>query len=233
MTNANLKLRGEMKLQKCAVDGCNEVPSERLERFPEPVWCKPHYDLLKHKISQRDYQDFVDKLRERGIEGDPILIGALVPAEERRCCIPGCSREISTVINFEPYKVPGLTPVCDAHSFAANYASQRMNPHRIVYEMEQTRKGKAPDPYREKRRNAILALCEKYSGTKYIEHICAELQRQRIRLLAHWVQEWNRNYALGLQEWDWLVAYRANKATKKKIQHYISNICNPKVRASR
>ncbi len=233
MTNANLKLRGGMKLQKCAVDGCNEVPSEQLERFPEPLWCKAHYDLLKHRISQRDYQDFVGKLREQGIEGDPILIDALVRAEKRQCCIPGCRLAIATVINFEPYKVPGRAPVCDAHSFAAHYASQRMNPHRIVHEMEQARKAKAPDPDREKRRNAILALCKKYSGTKYIEQICAELQRQRIRLLAHWVQEWNRNYALGLQEWDWLVAYRANKATKKKIQHYISNICNPKVRASR
>ena len=233
MTNANLKLRGGITLQKCAVEGCNELPLERFVSFPRLLWCKPHYDHLWHRISQRDYQDFVSKLRERGIEGDPILIDALVRAEKRRCCIPGCSLAIATVINFEPYKVPGRAPVCDEHSFAAHYASQRMNPDRIVHEMEQARKGKAPDPYSEKRRNAILALCEKYSGTKYIEQICAELQKQRIRLLAHWVEEWNSNYNLGLQDWDWLVAYQAYKATKKKIQHYISSICHPKVRASR
>ncbi len=233
MTNANLKLRGGITLQKCAVEGCNDMPSKRLERIPEHLWCEPHYDFLRDKISQRDYQDFVRKLREQGVEGDPILIDALVPAEERRCCIPGCSREISTVINFEPHKVPGRAPVCDVHIFAAHFATQRMNPHRIVHEMEQVRKGKAPDPDSEKRRNAILALCEKYSGTKYIEQICDQLQRQRIRLLARWVDEWNKNYNLGLQDWDWLVAYRANKATKKKIQHDISDICHPKVRASR
>ena len=237
MTDAKLKLRGEIKLQKCAVEGCNEVPSERLERFREPVWCKSHYDLVRHRIAERDYQDFVSKLREHGIKKEPNLISLLTPVEKRRCCVRGCRRGCITNFSFEPYKVPGFAPVCDAHVFALNYATQRMNPHRVVYEMAQARKGRAPDPYSAKRKEAILALCAKHGnrkGKNSIELICDDLQRQRVKLLAHWQKEWNERNSLGLQEWDWLVAYKAkNKTIKDKIQKYISSVCNPKVRASR
>lgn len=238
MTDTELKLRAEVKLRQCAVAGCNEVPSERLERFPEPVWCKPHYDLVSHRIAERDYQDFVSKLQEHGLEGEPIFVSELTPLDERRCCVPHCGNDPVTRYSFEPYKVPGFAPVCKEHSFALNYATQRMNPQRVIYEMDRARKGTKADPHSEGRRNAILALCTKYANRKgkdSIRSICADLQRERVHMLANWVKEGNEKYDLGLQDWDWLVAFQAEKTKvlKKRMERFISNLCRAQVRSFR
>ena len=174
-------------------------------------------------------------LRESGLKSDPIFFDNLTPPEKRRCCFPLCRQNVITVYSFEPFRVPGRAGFCASHSFALNYATQKMNPQKIIIEMEHARKRKKPDRYTEKRKEVILALCVKYSShPNYIGKICAELQIRRIRLLDNWRQEWNRQYGLGLQKWDWSVAYKAKiKTIRQKIQNHISAVCNPRIRASR
>jgi hypothetical protein len=119
----------------------------------------------------------------------------------------------------------------DATSFD-NYVSGILNQLKeLMLLARPKRKEKIIADYADKRKQAILALCAIHRSDKdYIEKICADLQRQRILLLAHWVKEWNKVYSLGLQNWDWAVAYRSGqKPIRTKIQKHISNVCNPRL----
>ena len=240
MLSSSINLRKEIAEAwgKCSVAGCNDLPTDRLPdrmQVRDLFWCKPHADMLAAKISKKDYEDFVEALRKQGITENPTLTdGRMDKVKNRHCCVPRCNGGVITQASFEPYKQPGTAWTCDRHEFAVHYVSSRLNGRRLINDMAQrSTSRKEADPIAEKRKTTILALCAKLSGERnYIEQTCRELQRQKIPLLANWVKDWNRDHKLGLQNWDWFVAYDSGeKAVRDRIQHYISAICNPRVRS--
>lgn len=223
-------------LRRCFIHGCINPPTERLPdrmQLREYIWCKPHVDMLAAMISKRDYEDFVEVFRQNGITSDPALTDGNEPSEKRRCCVARCKDKILTGINFEPYKMPGYAWTCDRHAFAVNFVSRQLNGQHLIYELALKRNPrKGQDPHAEKRRKAILEAAARYYGKpSYMEHVCEYLQKKRVEMLENWVTEWNHKYSLGLQAWDWLVAYRKREC-KHRIQNYISRIAQLKLKCA-
>jgi hypothetical protein len=239
MLSPDITLRPEIKnaLPKCAVAGCDELPTERLPdrmQVRDLFWCKPHADMLATMISKQDYRDFIEAFQQKEITKEPVLTNARLQMLDRRCCVPRCKGGVITGTSFEPYKQPGDAWTCDRHEFAVQYVARRLNGPRLINELARKHtRHKETDPEAEKRKTAIIALCGKLSRERdYIQHVCQALQRQRIPLLANWVRDWNRDHQLGLENWDWLVAYDSRKtAVRHRIQRYISSICNPRLRS--
>ena len=198
----------------------------------EYIWCKPHADILATMISKRDYEDFVDLLRQHGITNNPVLTEGNKPLEKRQCCVPRCKGKIITGINFESYMRPGYAWTCNSHAFAVHFVTKRLNGQRLIYELALKRSPrKGQDPHAEKRRKAILEAAARYYGKPgYMEHVCEYLQKKRVEMLGNWVTEWNDRDSFGLQAWDWLVAYRKREC-KHRIQNYISRIAQLKLKS--
>jgi hypothetical protein len=90
-----------------------------------------------------------------------------------------------------------------------------------------------PDHVAERRKKAILELCEKYyrKTRNYIRAVCEGLQKKRIHMPEHWVKEWNGKHSWGLEVWDWLIAYRKPQA-KHRIENCISRLNRLRLRSS-
>lgn len=216
-----------LDLPKCAVVGCDEIPTERLPGTPTLQACKPHADRFRMVVAERDFADFRRFLSDQGITDEPLLTdGQEIPAT-RKCCVPGCAGDVISGVGFEPFKQPGKAWVCQSHYDAANYVVRRQNGERLIRELA-TRPAHH-DPERQKRQEAIRVASAKHKGKpNYIENVCRELQRQRVSMLRDWLEAWNRE-GFRVESGNWFDAYQCRSA-KQTIQRYISKASKPKVK---
>jgi hypothetical protein len=226
----NTKLRKEITeaLPKCAIAGCEELPTMRLPdamQLRHLIWCEGHGNAIARTIAKRDYQDFVHALQKLGVNEQPTLADPrFVMPENRRCCVEGCEGNVVSGKDFAPFKEPGMAWVCNTHYSALIYVSNRLNGQRFVNELARERSPKKLDPVALKRKKAVLELCAAHYGQpNYIRAVCTELQKRKIQMPSRWVNKWNERYSWGLQLWDWLVAYQKHEA-KHRIETFISRI---------
>ena len=221
----SLKLRRDITVQRCGIQGCEELASQFLPQrmqVPNILWCEPHAKMLARMIAKRDYQDFVSALRSRGVNKEPVLVTVEVTGDNRRCSIPGCGADFYCGIIFEPYKDPGRASVCSNHAYAVQEVNDRLNGPRLIHDLRPTTRPQDKD--RNRRRRLILAAYAKHRGKpKYIEAVCGDLQKERIKMPSRWLAD--RGWVeLRVEPSDWLVAYRSPIA-KSRIQKYVSKIC--------
>src|SRR6266511_1380894 len=92
---SDLTLRPGPKLQECSVAGCDEPPTELLplkfQLTARRPFCKPHAELIIRLVEKRNYQSFLEWMRQQGIEGESTLATGYVDVREAKCGIPGCS----------------------------------------------------------------------------------------------------------------------------------------------
>lgn len=232
LTPGTLKIRGDISLPQCAIDGCDEPPTERL---PENmgvrglIWCKPHADLIASEIAMRNYRDFAEGMCQQGIKGEPIA-QRFGPAEDRRCSIPRCKREIATGNDlFSPYKSPGMVWVCTLHSEIFQQVVRNQNGRRVIHELWTPKKRKL-DPERRKLEKAIRsAFAECRGRPRYIECVCKSLQKAPINMPARWLDRWENKFHLRFEPYDWVNAYQ-EKRIRGTIQRHISKVCRAKLR---
>jgi hypothetical protein len=231
--NATLRKEITEALAKCAIAGCDELPTMRL---PDPmqvrdlVWCEGHGMWAARTIASRDYRDFVGALRQMGVKQPALTDPRFGLPEERRCCVQGCEGKVVSGRDFAPYKEPGGAWVCEAHYPALNHVSKRLNGQRFVNELARERPARKLDPIDKRRKDAILELCAAHYGQpNYIRAVCEGLQKRKIKMPPRWVNEWNERYAWGLQQWDWFVAYQKPDA-KHRIENFISRIARIRLR---
>ena len=232
----NPTLRKEIReaLAKCAIADCDELPTMRLPQSMQVrnlVWCEEHGKAIARTIAERDYRDFVYALRKLGVKRQPTLVDQRIGlVEERQCCVRGCEGKVVSGLDFDPYKEPGGAWVCDTHYSAVNYVTKRLNGPRAINELARERTPRKPDPVTAKCKSAILELSATYYGQpNYIRAVCEGLQRRKIKMPPHWVNEWNQRYLWGLQQWDWFVAYQKPEA-KHRIENFISRIARIRLR---
>jgi hypothetical protein len=171
-----------LNLPKCAIVGCDEMPTEWLPGRATLPACKPHADMFRMDIAEKNYADFLRFLSDQGITDEPLLTdGQEVPAT-RKCCVPGCDGHVISGIGFAPFKQPSQAWVCKSHYDAANAVGRQQNGERLIRELE-SRPSQQSDPERLKRQRAIRAASGKHKGKpNYTENVCRQLQQQRIEM---------------------------------------------------
>jgi hypothetical protein len=234
LVNGTLRKEITEALAKCAVAGCDELPTMRLPDAMQVslLWCERHGTAIARTVAMRNYRDFIHALRNLGVKRQPTLVDLRFGLpEERRCCVDGCEGEVVSGSDFAPDKEPGGAWVCDIHYPALNYVSKQLNGLRLVNELAHERTPRKPDPVAAKRKRAILELCATHQGKpNYIRAVCEGLQRKKVKMPLHWVNEWNGKYSWGLQAWDWFVAYQ-HKEAKHRIENFISRIARIRLRS--
>jgi hypothetical protein len=234
LAQSTLRIRRDIIPPKCAIEGCNEPPTKRLPenmQVREFIWCKPHANLIAHEIAMRNYRDFVEGMRQQGIKGEPIAQPPRT-AEDRRCAVPRCKREIVTWTDlFSPYKSPGQVSGCALHSGILQEVVRKQNGRRVIHELWTPRRQK-PDTENRSRKKAILSAYANCHGKpRYIECVCKTLQKARVHMPARWLERWGTKSGLQFEPYDWFTAYQ-EKRIRATIEKYISRVCKPKLRMS-
>lgn len=229
---STLSIRRGINLPQCAIDGCDEPPTERLPenmQVRDQIWCKAHAEFIANEIAKRNYRDFVQGMRQEGIQGEPIA-QQFTPVEDRRCAIPRCKRGTITGSDlFSPYKSPGMVWVCAQHSDILQQVVRNQNGRRVIHELWIPRNRK-PDLEKRTRKKAIISAYAKCPGKpKYIECVCLSLQKARISMPSRWLERWESELHLRLEPYDWFTAYQ-DVRIKGTIQRHISKVCKPKPR---
>jgi len=232
---SSLRVRRDISLPPCSIEGCNEPATERLPEnmgVGKFIWCKPHADLIANEIAMRNYRDFVDGMRQHGIKGEPIAQHP-GPAEDRRCAIPRCKRGIITGTDlFSPYKLPGMVGTCALHSEILQQVVRNQNGHRVVQELLTQRKRKQ-DPQGKSLEKAIRSAYMTCRDRRpYTKCICRSLQKERThKMPARWLDRWRNKLQLRVEPYDWLIAYE-DERIRGTIQRHISKICKNRIKLS-
>ena len=233
---STLRIRRDIRLPQCSIEGCNDLPTERLPenmQVPNEIWCKAHCDMIAREIARRNYQDFIQQLQKMGVTEPPIFTEQRRErVEDRRCCVPKCTGEIVTGTEIaSPFMEPGFAWVCRLHYPALDYAVKQHNGRRVVHERWTTRKQK-PDPERRSRENDIRSAYAKCHGRpRYIECVCKNLQIAHTNMPARWLERWEKEFHLRFEPYDWFTAYQ-EKRIRGTIEKHISRVCQPKLRKS-
>jgi hypothetical protein len=231
MMTATLTLRPEIKSPKCPIAGCEEPPFDRLPQRMQVshIFCNIHRDTVACMVAKRDYEDFINRLREEGITGEPVF-SDIIDIEQRKCGISRCTNDGKHAgLNFEPYR-RGNVWVCETHARIVQYVAQRLNGLRVLHELEQ--KSRVQDPERKKRSRAIQHACARHKESRnYSESVCRDLQRDRIKMPQRWLAAWAQiNFRV--EPTSWFDAYQ-NRIARSRIQKYISKIGKLRIRNSR
>jgi len=226
-THEDIRLRPDPDPKNCQVLGCYEFPSKSLpERMQvqQMLWCRAHADLIAQMISARDYKCFELSLGERVVKNQPVLVDTCVVGKQRRCCVPKCKGDVVSGLDFSPHKIPGIVWVCAKHAPAVQDVLDQLNGPRLIHELRH--KPRSSDAYRVKRRRAIRSACARHKGKKrnYIEAICQDLQREKIRMPERWFTGWDAGKPR-IEPSDWLIAFQTPHL-KLKIQKHISQVCS-------
>ena len=208
---------------RCFAVGCRDFVEERV--FDRP-WCSNHAVEIKLAVAERNYRDFIQGMREQGIEGEPVIQAFGIPVEDRRCAIPGC--KIKTIAAggdlFSPFKNPGMVWACTVHEQILQRVVRRNNGHRLLHELSLRREMES-NRERLEREKAIRSAYKKYFGRpRYSEHVCQDLQRDHIKMRARWLERWKSSLQLRFEPFEWHRAYQ-DKRIRPTIQKYISKIC--------
>lgn len=236
LTPSTLKIRRGISLPQCSIEGCNDLPTERLPenmQAPNEIWCKAHCSMVAREIARRNYQDFIQQLRKMGVTEPPIFTEQRRErVEDRRCCVPKCTGEIVTGTEIaSPFMEPGFAWVCRVHYPALDYVVKQQNGRRVVYELWTARKQKS-DPERDSLKKAIRSAYASCHGKpKYIECICQGLQKARINMPARWLERWENEFHLRFEPYDWFAAYQ-EKRVRGTIQRHISKVSKARLRMS-
>jgi hypothetical protein len=136
-------------MRKCAFPECDEFGTQRLPDLqltdPSHIWCKRHAETVRKTTSRRDYEDFIQELKQQGITGDPIFVasdwtetdqGWTMNRQNRTCFAPGCQGEAVMPFSFEPHRKPGWVFGCKDHQKVLRHVADRFNGLRILDERQ-------------------------------------------------------------------------------------------------
>lgn len=212
---------------ECSVKGCREFVEDKVF---DRLWCSTHAEYIKFTAAERNYRDFVQAMRNRGIKGNPLTQDPGGQIEDRQCAIPECKGAVVSGTNlFTPFVKPGMVWVCQKHVDILHEVGRKQHGPRLIHELSLQREQKS-DPDRRKREKAILSACAKHKGKpNYIEQVCRELQEQRIKMPQRWLDRWG-NDSVRFENTEWFRAYQ-HKRSKPAIQRYVSKVCTLKVKS--
>jgi len=98
---------------ECSVKGCHEFVEVKVF---DRLWCSTHAEYIKITAAERNYRDFAEAMRERGIKGNPLTQDPGGQIEDRQCAIPDCKGAVVSGGDlFTPFVKPGMVWVCQKH----------------------------------------------------------------------------------------------------------------------